>query len=91
MASYDDEDEPELLPAEGQEYEEAIDVNSIKELDDTAVIPQTWVMPRKRKGKGKGEVVRSDLPRRRANASAAMPDIGPAMGAQEAARPKSAQ
>ena len=41
MASYDDEDEPELLPAEGQEYEEAIDVNSIKELDDTAMTPQT--------------------------------------------------
>ena len=43
VASYDEEDDPELLPAKEQDYEkfeldepEAIALNSIKELDDTA-------------------------------------------------------
>ena len=65
--SYDDEDDPELLPFEEQEYKEfelsepqAIALNSIEELDDTAdaghdIQPQLAAHATFGKAKGKGK------------------------------------
>ena len=79
-ASYDDDDDdddPELVPDEDQDYEEyeldepeAIALNSIEELDDTAdaghaiqlqLAANAAFGKAKGKGKGKGKVVRSHL------------------------------
>ena len=98
-ASYDDDDDddPELVPHEDQDYEEfeldepeAIALNSIEELDDTAdaghAIPLQLAANAafgkakgkgkrpKGKGKGKGKVVRSHLTLEQRRDK---PDIGP--------------